>query len=98
MYSELLPALPGTLHNLGATQVIDLGSDVELAHTVNLFINVQRSQAFTVSIIKIAYRVQPEVNDAIIAPLYGGANPTATVMSHYHNMFDLKNIDGVLDD
>jgi len=97
MHRQLLPAMPGILHNIGVTDVRYLLDHIQLAQTVDaLFLGGQQRQHFAVFVVQVADRAQPAINQAHLLIRHGGAHAATAIVAGDQNMFDLQHIHRVL--
>src|SRR5690606_4943886 len=98
MNRQRLPAVPGVLDNGGVADVGDLLDDVELAHAVELGLFARETgDVVAVFVVQVANGAQPAVNQAQLVVTHRCTHAAATVVAGDQNVFDLEDIDGVLD-
>src|SRR5690606_12537502 len=98
MNRQRLPAVPGVLDNGGVADVGDLLDDVEFAHAVELGLFARETgDVVAVFVVQVANGAQPAVNQAQLVVTHRCTHAAATVVAGDQNVFDLEDIDGVLD-
>lgn len=96
--AQLLPLLPGLLHDRNPRDVVHLLPHIELTQQVHILLHRWLNKVLPVFESQLADVGQPGLEGAMIMRGKGSLDASATIVACHDDVFDFEHLDGVLDD